>query len=57
MEPVSGSEAAKALFREVYGDWTTLPHDKRPKRYLHGLSLGAPNPQTSADQFEVSADP
>jgi uncharacterized membrane protein len=41
----------------VYGYWTTLPHDKRPKLYLHGLSLGALNSQISADLFDVIADP
>lgn len=57
VEPEYGSESAKALFREVYGYWTTLPHDKRPKLYLHGLSLGALNSQISADIFDVIADP
>ncbi|KQV27635.1 hypothetical protein ASC97_04475 [Rhizobium sp. Root1203] len=57
VEPEYGSESAKALFREVYGYWTTLPHDKRPKLYLHGLSLGALNSQISADLFDVIADP
>lgn len=57
VEPEYGAESAKALFREVYGYWTTLPHDKRPKLYLHGLSLGALNSQISADIFDVIADP
>jgi uncharacterized membrane protein len=57
VEPEYGSESAKALFREVYGYWTALPHDKRPKLYLHGLSLGALNSQISADLFDVIADP
>jgi uncharacterized membrane protein len=57
VEPEYGAASAKALFREVYGYWTTLPHDKRPKLYLHGLSLGALNSQISADVFDVIADP
>lgn len=57
VEPEYGAASAKALFREVYGYWTTLPHDKRPKLYLHGLSLGALNSQISADIFDVIADP
>ncbi len=57
VEPEYGAESAKALFREVYGYWTTLPRDKRPKLYLHGLSLGALNSQISADIFDIVADP
>ncbi len=57
VESEYGAQSAKALFREVYGYWTTLPHDKRPKLYLHGLSLGALNSQLSADIFDVIADP
>src|SRR5262249_29338778 len=38
-----GTRAAQALFAEIYGYWTTLPRDKRPRLYLHGLSLGAMN--------------
>ncbi|OWV86750.1 alpha/beta-hydrolase family protein [Rhizobium sp. R693] len=57
VEPEYGSASAKALFREVYGYWTTLPGDKRPKLYLHGLSLGALNSQVSADIFDIVADP
>jgi uncharacterized membrane protein len=52
-----GEEAARALFAEIYGYWTTLPKDKRPKLYLHGLSLGALNSQKSAELFETLADP
>jgi len=57
VEPEYGSASARALFREVYGYWTTLPRDKRPKLYLHGLSLGALNSQVSADIFDIVADP
>ncbi len=57
VEPEYGAASAKALFREVYGYWTTLPRDQRPKLYLHGLSLGALNSQISADIFDIVADP
>ncbi|KQV81730.1 alpha/beta-hydrolase family protein [Rhizobium sp. Root1220] len=57
VEPEYGAESAKALFHEVYGYWTKLPHDKRPKLYLHGLSLGSLNSQLSADLFDIVADP
>src|SRR6185312_8709303 len=48
-----GADAARALFKEVYGYWTTLPKERRPKLYLHGLSLGAMNSEQSTDLFEV----
>ncbi|WP_449381506.1 alpha/beta hydrolase [Bradyrhizobium sp. UFLA05-112] len=56
-QPEYGAEAARALFSEVYGYWTTLPRDKRPKLYLHGLSLGAMNSEKSAELFETIGDP
>lgn len=56
-QPEYGAEAARALFVEIYGYWTTLPKDKRPKLYLHGLSLGALNSEKSAELFEMVGDP
>jgi uncharacterized membrane protein len=56
-EPDYGVETARALFEEIYGYWTTLPKETRPKLYLHGLSLGALNSQKSSDLFDVLADP
>lgn len=56
-EPDYGVETARALFEEIYGYWTTLPKESRPKLYLHGLSLGALNSQKSSDLYDVLADP
>jgi uncharacterized membrane protein len=56
-QPEYGAAAARALFAEIYGYWTTLPRDKRPKLYLHGLSLGAVNSEKSAELFETIGDP
>jgi uncharacterized membrane protein len=56
-QPDYGLAAARALFAEIYGYWTTLPKDKRPKLYLHGLSLGAMNSERSAELFETLGDP
>jgi uncharacterized membrane protein len=50
-------DTARALFDEVYGYWTKLPKDTRPKLYLHGLSLGALGSESSADLFTVFEDP
>jgi uncharacterized membrane protein len=57
VEPGYGGETARALFEEVYGYWTKLPRNNRPKLYLHGLSLGAMNSEQSSELFEVLADP
>ena len=45
-----GADAARALFKEIYGYWTTLPKSNRPRLYLHGLSLGAKNSEQSTDR-------
>jgi uncharacterized membrane protein len=57
VEPGYGADAARALFRKIYGYWITLPKDGRPRLYLHGLSLGAANSEQSTDLIEVLGDP
>ncbi len=57
VDPYTGRETARALFRDIYGYWHTLPRDKRPKLYLHGLSLGAQNSEWSFEFFELMGDP
>lgn len=57
IEPDYAAQAARALFSVVYEHWITLPKDKRPRLYLHGLSLGAMNSEQSAQLFEVLNDP
>jgi len=52
-----GAGMARALFRKVYGYWTELPADSRPKLYLHGLSLGALNSDHSFDLYDIIEDP
>lgn len=55
--PEYGNEAARALFTEIYAYWTTLPRDRRPRLYLHGLSLGAMNSARSVELFDIFDDP
>lgn len=55
-QPEYGSESARALFSAIYGYWTTLPRNRRPKLYLHGLSLGVMNSERSAALFEMIGD-
>ncbi len=57
VEPGYGSAAGREIFRKVYGHWTTLPHDRRPKLYLQGLSLGSYGSEQSFRLHEVLADP
>lgn len=57
IEPSYGAEAAHALFREVYGHWTTLPVETRPELYLYGLSLGTLSSEQSTDLLSILGDP
>ncbi len=57
VDPEYGIETAKAVFSAVYGHWTSLPRETRPKLYLHGLSLGAFNSDLSHDLYQVIGDP
>jgi uncharacterized membrane protein len=56
-QPEHGSEAARALFVEVYRHWTELPRERRPRLYLHGLSLGAKNSERSVELLDMIGDP
>lgn len=55
-EGAYGAETARALFAEIYGYWTQLPRDARPRLYLHGVSLGALNSELSFHLHDVLAD-
>jgi len=57
VEPGYGADSARALFKEIYAYWITLPKNSRPRLYLHGLSLGATNSEQSTDLIEVLGDP
>jgi uncharacterized membrane protein len=57
VDPGYSTDAARALFEEIYGYWTTLPRDSRPRLYLHGISLGAKNSEQATDLIEVMRDP
>jgi uncharacterized membrane protein len=56
LEPDRGAETAQALFADVYGHWTQLPHEHRPALYLHGLSLGALHSDHSFSVYDVMGD-
>jgi len=57
VEPGYGTDQGRALFRAVYGHWTALPKESRPRLYLYGLSLGAFGSEQSFRMHEILADP
>lgn len=56
-EPDVGVETARSLFDAVYDRWAAMPHDKRPRLYLHGLSLGAYSSVASSSLYDILGDP
>jgi uncharacterized membrane protein len=56
-DPEYGVDTARAVFNAVYGHWTGLPRDQRPRLYLYGLSLGSYNSDLSHDLHRVIGDP
>ncbi len=56
-EGAYGADVARALFEEVYGYWTSLPAEDRPRLYLFGLSLGALHSDLSFHLHDILADP
>lgn len=56
-EPEWSAKSAKALFDVVYGHWTKLPKDSRPKLYLNGLSLGSHGSEQSVSPIDLITDP
>lgn len=55
--PEYGEETAAEVFRQIYGYWTSLPRERRPKLYLFGMSLGALHSSDAADLLDVIGDP
>ena len=55
-EPDYALDTARALFEAVYGYWTTLPLESRPRFYLHGLSLGSSGSEESTELFMILGD-
>ncbi|SLN11630.1 hypothetical protein PSA7680_00149 [Pseudoruegeria aquimaris] len=55
--PEYGVDQARALFETIYDYWTGLPKDSRPRFYVHGLSQGAFNSQSTLPILDLLADP
>jgi uncharacterized membrane protein len=56
-EPNRSIDSSHALFDKIYDHWRMLPANRRPKLYLHGLSLGALGSESCADFFAIFEDP
>ncbi len=56
-EGAYGVENARALFQAVYGYWSEMAPEERPRLFLFGLSLGAMNSDRSFDFYDVINDP
>ena len=56
-ETRSGLDQATATTNAVYKYWRSLPADKRPRLYLHGISLGAWSSMYSFNIFQMVNDP
>ncbi|MEM8959593.1 MAG: alpha/beta-hydrolase family protein [Pseudomonadota bacterium] len=57
VHPEYGVEQARVLFDTIYDHWTTLPHESRPKLYVHGLSQGSFNSQRTIRLYDMLGDP
>ncbi|MGV3482870.1 MAG: alpha/beta hydrolase, partial [Planctomycetaceae bacterium] len=57
VDPRRSIESAYELFDVVYDHWRTLPKDRRPSLYLHGLSLGSLGSEVAADLYTTFEDP
>lgn len=57
VHPQYGIDQAQALFDAVYGHWRSLPKEARPRLYVHGLSQGALNSQSTLPILDLIADP
>ncbi|WP_347267430.1 alpha/beta-hydrolase family protein [Paracoccus sp. (in: a-proteobacteria)] len=56
-ETSSGPDQAVALMRAVYDHWRTIPESRRPKLYMHGLSLGAWSSMQAFNPFQMMNEP
>ncbi|MEO0989774.1 MAG: alpha/beta-hydrolase family protein [Pseudomonadota bacterium] len=57
LETDAGLEQARALLETVHEYWKTLPRDRRPRLYAHGLSLGAWSSMYGTNLFRLVNDP
>ncbi|ABL68756.1 MULTISPECIES: alpha/beta hydrolase [Paracoccus] len=56
-ETEAGLDQTTALMRAVYDHWRHLPPDRRPRLYLHGISLGAWSSMYAFNPFQMMNEP
>ncbi|MCA8882141.1 MAG: alpha/beta-hydrolase family protein [Rhodobacteraceae bacterium] len=56
-ETRTGLDQATATIATIYDYWITLPKDRRPRLYIHGLSLGAWSSMYATTLFQLVNDP
>jgi uncharacterized membrane protein len=57
VHPQDGIDQARDLFYTVYGYWTKLPPETRPRLIVHGLSQGAFVSEMSLPLLDLLGDP
>ena len=57
LETRAGLDQANVLLERVHSFWKTLPADRRPRLYVHGLSLGAWSSMYATNLFRLVDDP
>ncbi|HRO15218.1 MAG TPA: alpha/beta-hydrolase family protein [Paracoccus sp. (in: a-proteobacteria)] len=57
LETQAGLEQARALIGTIHGHWRGLPRERRPRLYIHGLSLGAWASMYGTDLFVLLDNP
>lgn len=50
-------DTSRVVFSKVYGYWSKLPTESRPKFYLYGLSLGSFGAETVLNSVELVNEP
>ncbi|MBE3640280.1 alpha/beta-hydrolase family protein [Mangrovicoccus sp. HB182678] len=56
-ETRAGLDQAAAVIQTVHAYWRDLPPDRRPRLYIHGLSLGAWSSMYGINGFRMVSDP
>lgn len=57
VEPERAPASAVALVNTIYNYWRELPENKRPRLYLHGLSLGSYGSERALSPLNIIDDP
>ncbi|MDP0926931.1 alpha/beta-hydrolase family protein [Paracoccus onubensis] len=56
-ETDSGLDQAEALMRLVYEHWAAMPDNRRPRLYMHGISLGSWSSMHAFNVFQMMNEP